>query len=165
MGGNRVFKMTYPNAIIICHKDAITSLNKFVIPNFKAEPQASKDLIAVYAKAIKTAIKADSTRLTVYERETRYPETLRDLQYFVNNFSGTKFSYQAPDITFGDSLTLNMVTDTVKIFHPGWGHSPDDAMVYIPAQNILVTRDIVVHPLPYAFNTVHNDWINILKRI
>lgn len=165
LGGNRAFKLAYPGTIFISHINALPDLKKLVIPNFKAEPQASKDLIAEYTTAIKTGMKNDSVPLTDYEKKVRYPETIKDLSYFVTNFSSAKFRYQTPDISFTDTLKINLGKDTILVFHPGWGHSPDDAMVYIPTQKILVTGDIVVSPVPYAFNTINNDWIKILKQI
>ena len=165
LGGNAIFKMNWPGAVLICHKDAMPDLQKRVIPNFQAEPQASLDIIADYTKAIETGKKDDSTYLSEYERNMRYPETIKDLQYFVDHFSAEKFRYASPGITFGDSLMIDLGSDTIKIFHPGWGHSPDDAMVFIPKQKILITGDIVIGPVPYAFNTIQNDWIKILHNI
>jgi glyoxylase-like metal-dependent hydrolase (beta-lactamase superfamily II) len=161
--GNSVFKKYYPHCIIIAQAATRTLMDTLVPAAMKTEPQASMDIIAEYKAKIKSGKKDDSTLLTAYERNIRYPETIRDAEYFIASFG--QYSYAPPEITFTDTLFLFSGEDKIILFYPGKAHTIGDAVVYLPAQNILITGDLLVSPVPYALGAYHDTWMEALKRI
>jgi cyclase len=53
-----------------------------------------------------------------------------------------------PTITVDDRLTLKRGRHTIDIRHLGKGHTAADLVVHLPADNILLTGDLVVWPVP-----------------
>jgi cyclase len=53
-----------------------------------------------------------------------------------------------PTITVDDRLTLELGRHTIEIRHLGMGHTAADLVVHLPADNILITGDLVVWPVP-----------------
>lgn len=53
-----------------------------------------------------------------------------------------------PTITVDDHLTLPGKGPVVEIRHPGKGHTAADLIVFLPAERIVVTGDLVVWPIP-----------------
>lgn len=53
-----------------------------------------------------------------------------------------------PTITVDDRLTLKRGRHTIDIRHLGKGHTAADLVVHLPADNILITGDLVVWPVP-----------------
>jgi glyoxylase-like metal-dependent hydrolase (beta-lactamase superfamily II) len=53
-----------------------------------------------------------------------------------------------PTVTVDDRLTLKRGRHTIDIRHLGKGHTAADLVVHLPADNILVTGDLVVWPMP-----------------
>ena len=53
-----------------------------------------------------------------------------------------------PTITVDDRLTLKRGRHTIDIRHLGKGHTAADLVVHLPADDILITGDLVVWPVP-----------------
>jgi glyoxylase-like metal-dependent hydrolase (beta-lactamase superfamily II) len=62
-----------------------------------------------------------------------------------------KSRLQLPTLTFDSDLSIDLGNRTVEIRHPGVADTRGDAVAYLPKEQILVTGDIVVAPVPYFF--------------
>ncbi|WP_327251939.1 MBL fold metallo-hydrolase [Streptomyces sp. NBC_01244] len=49
----------------------------------------------------------------------------------------------APDLTYGDRLTLHVGETEVRVLHPGVAHTTGDSLVWLPEQRIVFTGDLV----------------------
>ncbi|MCY0925205.1 MBL fold metallo-hydrolase [Streptomyces sp. H27-H1] len=49
----------------------------------------------------------------------------------------------APDLTYGDRLTLHVGETEVQVVHPGVAHTTGDSIVWLPEQRIVFTGDLV----------------------
>ncbi|MEU9113951.1 MBL fold metallo-hydrolase [Streptomyces sp. NPDC048483] len=58
----------------------------------------------------------------------------------------------APTVTYTDELTLHVGDIEVRLLHPGVAHTPGDTVVWLPAQRIVFTGDLVFHGgTPFIF--------------
>ncbi len=58
-----------------------------------------------------------------------------------------------PDVTFDEGLTLYVGDLEVEIWHAGWGHTPGDAFLFLPAERVAICGDLVFSG--YHFNYEH----------
>ncbi|MFI5863283.1 MBL fold metallo-hydrolase [Streptomyces sp. NPDC051546] len=49
----------------------------------------------------------------------------------------------APDLTYGDRMTLYVGETEVRVLHPGVAHTTGDSIVWLPEQRIVFTGDLV----------------------
>ncbi|MFF1410763.1 MBL fold metallo-hydrolase [Streptomyces sp. NPDC058289] len=49
----------------------------------------------------------------------------------------------APDLTYGDRMTLHVGETEVRVLHPGVAHTTGDSIVWLPEQRIVFTGDLV----------------------
>lgn len=49
----------------------------------------------------------------------------------------------APDLTYGDRMTLHVGETEVRVLHPGVAHTTGDSLVWLPEQGIVFTGDLV----------------------
>ncbi|MFH7596074.1 MBL fold metallo-hydrolase [Streptomyces racemochromogenes] len=49
----------------------------------------------------------------------------------------------APDLTYGDRLTLHVGATEVRVLHPGVAHTRGDSVVWLPGQRVVFTGDLV----------------------
>ena len=70
-----------------------------------------------------------------------------------------------PDLTFEDRLVLHQGARRIEIIHPGLGNTRGDVVVFLPAERIVATGDLVVHPEPFGFGSYYSEWIDTLGRI
>jgi glyoxylase-like metal-dependent hydrolase (beta-lactamase superfamily II) len=70
-----------------------------------------------------------------------------------------------PTETFERELLLDDPVRPVRLIHPGRANTDGDAMAWLPNERIVVTGDIVVHPLPFGFYSFPADWLQVLDGI
>ncbi len=70
-----------------------------------------------------------------------------------------------PDLLVERELTLDLGGRTVIVRHLGRANTPGDLVIYLPRDRVLATGDIVVSPIPYAYNASPGGWIEVLDEI
>lgn len=70
-----------------------------------------------------------------------------------------------PTETFTDELLLDDPVRPVRLIHPGRANTDGDAIAWLPNERIVITGDIVVHPVPFGFYSFPGDWLRALDRI
>jgi cyclase len=75
------------------------------------------------------------------------------------------FVYQGPTLTFDSQLSVDLGNRRVEVKFLGRGNTAGDAVIYLPADKILVTGDLLDHPVPFAFDGYPSEWINTLERM
>lgn len=68
-----------------------------------------------------------------------------------------------PDSVFDGRITIDLGGRHVELRDHGHANSPSDVTVSLPAERILFTGDIVVHPVPYAFASYPTFWVDVLR--
>jgi cyclase len=90
----------------------------------------------------------------------------RDLERRENEMAElASFRYEPPTVTFDQSLTLHLGRREARIEHLLRGNTPGDAFVYLPLEKVLITGDLLVAPVPFAFNSYPSEWIRTLKML
>ncbi len=67
--------------------------------------------------------------------------------------------------TFTDSLTLTLGSRVVQVLHHDRAITPGDAILYLPAERIVVTGDLLINPITFALFCYPAGWISTLERI
>ena len=69
-----------------------------------------------------------------------------------------------PDVAVKKELDLFLGSRRIEVRDRGRANSPDDVTVYLPAERVLFTGDIVVQsPLPYTGATWPVEWSAVLR--
>ncbi|MDQ7844188.1 MAG: MBL fold metallo-hydrolase [Armatimonadota bacterium] len=58
-----------------------------------------------------------------------------------------------PSITFDESLVLHVGGVEVEVWHPGWGHTPGDAFLFVPEARVAICGDLLF--AGYHYNYEH----------
>lgn len=72
---------------------------------------------------------------------------------------------RTPNLTFETEISLNLGNREVQIKHLGRGNTAGDAIVYLPKEKILVTGDLLDHPVPYLFSGYPSEFVNTLRKM
>jgi glyoxylase-like metal-dependent hydrolase (beta-lactamase superfamily II) len=71
-----------------------------------------------------------------------------------------------PDIAVKSELDLYLGSRRIEIRDHGRANSPDDVSVYLPAERVLFTGDLVVQaPVPYTGATWPVEWSEVLRQL
>lgn len=68
-------------------------------------------------------------------------------------------------VTFDDKLTIRSGNRRIELLYLGDGNTAGDIVMWLPDEKIVATGDLVVHPVPYAFNMPPKKWGNTLRRL
>lgn len=68
-------------------------------------------------------------------------------------------------VTFSERFTIHDDIAPIELMHLGRANTDGDALVWLPRQRVLVTGDVVVHPIPYASACYPKEWIEVLERV
>ncbi len=72
--------------------------------------------------------------------------------------------YAPADMTFSESLTLDLGDTTLKLLH-FVGHTRGDTVIYLPNENVLITGDLVIAPVPYGIDDITDSYIVSLEKL
>lgn len=97
------------------------------------------------------------------ELRSYYESSLPMLEAFVPELK--RADHALPTVVFDDRLTLYLGKRRVELMFLGRGNTAGDAVVYLPDSRLLVTGDLVVHPVPYPFGSFFGEWIATLKKL
>jgi glyoxylase-like metal-dependent hydrolase (beta-lactamase superfamily II) len=160
--GNHVYRDAFP-AMHIVAQDYTKEISDRVAPVALRRYQGSAGaaLLEGARKVAQSGVRRDGTRVQGEDLK----EVKRGYQDLVQVVKAAQHArYVGADKTFSDALTLDLGDTTVKLFH-FVGHTRGDTVVYLPHENILITGDLVIAPVPYGIDDITNSWILSLEKL
>ncbi len=151
--GNEAFLRTWPTGTEIISTIATrANLERQGIARWHNEILAMPQEISKLKSDLKTAA-------SVEQRDT----LLRDIMEAEDYFKELKtVHFTLPTLTFDRSLILNGGSRRVEILWLGRAHTDGDALVYLPAEKILVTGDVLHGWTPTMRDSYPYEWIDTL---
>lgn len=64
-----------------------------------------------------------------------------------------------PSITFDESLVLHVGGVEVEVWHPGWGHTPGDAFLFVPEARVAICGDLLFAGYHYNYEHASLDGV------
>ncbi|HEY5564839.1 MAG TPA: MBL fold metallo-hydrolase [Rhodothermia bacterium] len=160
--GNQVYKEANPDLQIIASsrtKEISDLRNPSVIAKYAGD--FGDTLYADIVKAAETGRTADGEEMSEYDH-SRAMKSFHQAQMDMPLIKETR--YTPPTMTFDSSLNLELGGRRIEIKRMP-GHTQGDAVVYLPDDKILITGDLVIHPVPYGFGPYFSSWIETLKAL
>jgi cyclase len=70
-----------------------------------------------------------------------------------------------PDTTYTDRLDLDLGGRRVQLRHHDRAITPGDTFLYLPAEKIVVTGDLLVNPITFGLSSYPTGWLKTLEAI
>jgi len=75
------------------------------------------------------------------------------------------YTIKLPEITFSDWLAINLGEHTIELIHCP-GHTPSEAIVYIPQEGVIFSGDNVVYKVKaWLHDALPEEWLASLKKL
>jgi glyoxylase-like metal-dependent hydrolase (beta-lactamase superfamily II) len=162
MGDYKVLEK-YPAAEVVSHE---FTARYIASPNGERveprDPKAEAEYKARVEKALETGVRSDGTPVTPRMREF-YAATLEHFD-FVNR-EVERREVTRPTRTMTDRLVIDLGGRTAELRHIAPGNTKGDMFLWLPAEKILATGDIVVQPTPYGFFSYPGSWARVLREL
>jgi glyoxylase-like metal-dependent hydrolase (beta-lactamase superfamily II) len=143
--GNAVYRDAFPGVDFIAHSFAKTYLPAQGAANRKNFLEGAPGFLTTLKGLLKDGKSLNGGPLSEDERVSMTADVAL-AEYVLAD--GAAAEAILPTITVDDRLTLKHGRHTIDIRHLGKGHTAADLVVHLPADDILITGDLVVYPVP-----------------
>lgn len=156
--GNYAYRQAFPDVRIIAHEATLQALRKEwqAMEDNRRAAYATVDIEQLLGRAAELEA-TDAMTAIGYRVYAGYVAALRP------ELDALELEY--PDTVFEDSLAYELGERRVEIRWLGRGNTDGDVVVWLPDDRILVTGDLLVAPIPFAFESPMADWGGALRRL
>ncbi len=161
--GNQAYRDAFPGVEFVAHPNTLIDLEAQEIPTLTATWQTNlPQFIPALGDRLAGGVRRDGTPYTAADRATL--ETQRSaLRWAVPRVK--EIEPVRPTLLVADSLVLRRGNRTIVIRHLGRGNTRGDLSVWLPAERVLVTGDLLVNPAPYSFGSYLSEWKAVLTEL
>jgi glyoxylase-like metal-dependent hydrolase (beta-lactamase superfamily II) len=161
--GNQAYREAYPGVEFIQHPSTRDNILTRDMPdlekNLTVEYPATVSRIR---KALQTGKTSRGDSVTAAMRE-QFTGALADYEFFMTDMKGPR---PVPGtMVVADSLVLYRGDRTIVIRHLGAGNTAGDLIVHLPKEQIIASGDLVVLPIPFAFESYPDEWPGTLRAL
>jgi len=153
--GNAVYAAAFPAVQIIAQtatQKTIADFNPGAVVRYPGRAERFKKVLA-------SGKNPDGTPLTAADR-TDYERSLAGLAPTVAELKNAV--QLVPNVSFDHELNIDLGDRMVEIRHLGRGNTAGDTIAYLPKEKILITGDLLDHPVPYMFGGFPVDFVKTL---
>jgi glyoxylase-like metal-dependent hydrolase (beta-lactamase superfamily II) len=160
--GNRIYMDAFPALTIIAEVETKKEMDRFGPGSLRREEKDSYGIQQILQKMLETGKAQDGTALSEDDKKevkdmlARRPAMIEELR---------KVTFQSATLTFEHDFSIDLGNREVQVKFLGRGNTPGDAVVYLPKEKIVVTGDLVTHPLPHVFDGYPSEWSQTLQRL
>jgi glyoxylase-like metal-dependent hydrolase (beta-lactamase superfamily II) len=145
---NSVYRDAFPDAKVIAHPFTIAKAAETFTPDYVEKTRRGiHDATGFYRKKLETAPEDERTWINA---------TFECMEPYLKELPRSRFV--AADTPVEKQLDLDLGGVVASVRHLGTGNTPGDLVVWVPADRVVATGDIVVHPAPYAIGSDLAPW-------
>ena len=164
--GNQAFRDAFPGAVFIAHANTREYLPTTGLANRKQA--MSEQGYPGFIKALQSRLqKGDSVFGGPLDEEecATYASDIKIAEQYMSENPGVEIVL--PTITLTDRITLHSGTRIIEIRYLGRGHTSGDIVVHLPKEDIVITGDLVISPVPYVGSPQSHpaEWAATLEKV
>jgi cyclase len=161
--GNQVYRDAFPGVEFIAHAATLTDYPADGVPNRQQMKAGIPPLLGKVKELLQQNKNLAGQELTAEERAA-FESDIEWAERYLQEVPTADVIL--PSIAVTDRLTLQRGTRTIEVRSVGPGHSQADLIVYLPADHIVITGDLVIWPVPLAgLKSSIGGWVIALQRI
>jgi glyoxylase-like metal-dependent hydrolase (beta-lactamase superfamily II) len=164
VGGNGVYQREFPGIEIVGHAAMVDDLGRHGQPTMAGWTDWAAEMVKEIPAALGKGVGFGGQPLTDTERAS-YAADLVAAQEIVADTPRMKVVL--PTATVTDRRTVALGGRTVELLALGRGHTRGDLVVWLPAERIAATGDLLVAPVPLVGGdqSYVEEWIETLGRV
>ena len=156
--GNGTYAEAFPGLSIIAHAETARQSSGYNPGWFERFPKRGDRLRQI----LDTGKDGNGKVLTDGERK-EYAEAIAGIAPVQEEFKSVVDRF--PNLTFDSEMRIDLGSREVRIMHLGRGNTAGDAIIFLPKEKIVITGDLVVHPVPYMFGGYPAAFATTLRRL
>ena len=160
--GNQVYADSFPGVRFAIHANTRTDLELQGKPNRVGTWSGVLPVLERYERLFALGLGPDSTPLTEAGRASM-TSAFRVMRRYLEEKEGFRETLAGPAVQ--QRLTIGGGDNVVEVRWLGRANTRGDLVVHLPRRGIVATGDVLVHPVPFAFNSFPTEWVAALDTI
>jgi len=156
--GNASYSAAWPNLQIIAHAHTQQEIAEFNPGAVARYPQRRE----IFNKILDSGKDPDGKPLSDADRRD-YEKSLAGLDGVLAEFKDLKVV--PPNVSYEREMTVDLGNREVQIKFLGRANTAGDSVVYLPKEKIVMTGDLLDHPVPYMFGGFPVDFPKTLRAL
>jgi glyoxylase-like metal-dependent hydrolase (beta-lactamase superfamily II) len=156
--GNGTYSEAFPGLNIVAHIETARQSAGYNPGWFERFPKRGDRLRQI----LESGKDGNGKVLTEGDRK-EYAEAIAGIAPVQEEFG--KVVDRSPNLTFDAEMRIDLGNREVLIKHLGRGNTAGDAIIFLPKEKVIMTGDLVVHPVPYMFGGYPKDFGVTLRHL
>lgn len=160
--GNAAYRDAFPGLVVLAQtetRNQIAGYNRYWFERFPGRAERMQGMI-------NAGKNADGKALT--------PNEIQELKTAVSGIRPVWAEFKllparladlTPDVAFEREMIIDLGDREVQLKHLGRGNTGGDALAYLPKEKIMITGDLLDHPVPYFFGGYPEEQVVTLQRM
>jgi len=148
--GNRVYRDAFPGVQFVGHRSTLTDLPTIGEGNRKGSLQNGRGFIGLLEGKLEKGENLAGQKLTEEER-LGYTSDINLVSMYLAE--SKNFEIILPTVLVDDRLNISQDKRRIEVRYLGKAHTGADLIVYLPDEKIVITGDLIVHPVPLVGST------------
>lgn len=156
--GNGIYAEAFPDIAIIAQVETRKQIEGYNPGWFARFPGRA----AIFRQRLESGKDANGKPLTEGEKR-EFAAAIAGVEPVQKEFKS--LVDRLPNMTFDHELNINVGNREVQIKYLGRGNTAGDTIVYLPKDKILITGDLLDHPVPYLGGGYPSELIKTLRQL
>jgi glyoxylase-like metal-dependent hydrolase (beta-lactamase superfamily II) len=148
--GNRVYRDAFPDAQFVGHHSTLTDLPTIGTANRKGSVQNGRGFVGSLESRIEIGENLVGQKITDEER-IGYTSDIKLVSSYLAE--SNNFQIVMPTLLVDERLVIDQGKRKIEILYLGRAHTGADLVVHLPEEKIVITGDLIVHPVPLVGST------------
>ena len=160
--GNTAFREAYPGVRFVGHRSTSEDVKTLGAPNRKGMIDGIPPMLDQLRKGLASGQNLAGQPISA-EARAAHEADLRWGEAYLKEVPAA--AVIEPDVLVDEQLQLGSPARPVTVLHAGPAHTRAGLIVHLPVEGIVITGDIVMHPIPLLGNANLTGWMTALDRI
>jgi glyoxylase-like metal-dependent hydrolase (beta-lactamase superfamily II) len=160
--GNQVYRDSFPDVQFIAQDNTREDLATLGRTNRQGQVSGGPGALSAFQSLLDHGLALDSSRASPSDSAAMLSTISIARQYLAEM---AEFRETLPTLTFSERLTLYAGSRRIELLWFGNGNTRGDAVVWLPAERIVATGDLLTAPLPFAFGSHITAWQHALAEL
>jgi len=158
--GAQVYKDAFPEIKIVSHEKTRAMMAG---PAIAFNRPGLESGLPAYIKMLDQKLTAARATDAASPATTALSERREMARFFLEQKSSVR--HTLPNVTITDRLDVTMGERRIQILSYGRAVTPGDTFIYLPAERVLVTGDLLVNPISFALSCYPTEWLDTLNTL
>jgi len=148
--GAETYTRAFPDVRVIAHEKARALM---LGPAIEFNRPGLEQQLPAYVASLEKKAEADPSARPLADEDRFFLEQKRHV------------SLVLPHVTYSDRLTLHLGGREIQLLHYDRAVTPGDTLLFLPAEKIVISGDLLVNPISFALSSYPSGWLFVLEKL